>query len=64
MNPAPSRATKYHWMKPAVGSKPFRRGALRIKEVLTRNGHPYSYIDLDCDGGVQDILDHFYLPIL
>jgi len=51
-------------MKPAVGSKPFRRGALRIKEVLTRNGHPYSYIDLDCDGGVQDILDHFYLPIL
>ncbi|MGB8933656.1 MAG: hypothetical protein WCC17_00955 [Candidatus Nitrosopolaris sp.] len=24
-------------------------GTLRIKEFLTRNGHPYSYIDLDHD---------------
>jgi thioredoxin reductase (NADPH) len=34
-------------------------GTLRVKEFLTRNGHPYSYIDLDHDEGVQDLLDHF-----
>ena len=34
-------------------------GTLRVKEFLTRNGHPYSYIDLDVDEGVQDLLDGF-----
>jgi thioredoxin reductase (NADPH) len=34
-------------------------GTLRIKEFLTRNGHPYSFIDLDHETGVQDMLDHF-----
>jgi thioredoxin reductase (NADPH) len=34
-------------------------GTLRIKEFLTRNGHPYSFIDLDHEVGVQDMLDHF-----
>src|SRR6185295_16706033 len=34
-------------------------GTLRVKEFLTRNGHPYSYIDLDRDDGVQNLLDHF-----
>jgi len=34
-------------------------GTLRVKEFLTRNGHPYSYIDLDRDAGVQDLLDRF-----
>jgi thioredoxin reductase (NADPH) len=34
-------------------------GTLRVKEFLTRNGHPYSYIDLDHDDGVQQLLDHF-----
>jgi thioredoxin reductase (NADPH) len=29
-------------------------GSLRIKEFLTRNGHPYAYIDLDRDHDVQD----------
>jgi thioredoxin reductase (NADPH) len=28
-------------------------GTLRVKEFLTRNGHPYSYIDLDQDSDVQ-----------
>jgi thioredoxin reductase (NADPH) len=32
---------------------------LRVKEFLTRNGHPYAYIDLDRDDGVQDLLDRF-----
>jgi len=34
-------------------------GTLRVKEFLTRNGHPYSYIDLDRDTAVQDLLDRF-----
>jgi thioredoxin reductase (NADPH) len=34
-------------------------GTLRIREFLTRNGHPYSYIDLDRDEGVQELLDQF-----
>ena len=38
-------------------------GTLRIKEFLTRNGHPYSYIDLDRDEGVQDLLDKFQVKI-
>jgi thioredoxin reductase (NADPH) len=36
-------------------------GTLRIREFLTRNGHPYAYIDLDHDTGVQDLLDHFHV---
>ena len=36
-------------------------GTLRVKEFLTRNGHPYSYIDLDRDAEVQDLLDRFHI---
>ena len=36
-------------------------GTLRVKEFLTRNGHPYSYIDLDRDADVQELLDRFHL---
>jgi thioredoxin reductase (NADPH) len=38
-------------------------GTLRIKEFLTRNGHPYASIDLDRDAGVQDLLDHFKVSV-
>src|SRR4030095_6282621 len=34
-------------------------GTLRIKEFLSRNGHPYTSIDLDHDDGVQALLDKF-----
>lgn len=36
-------------------------GTLRVKEFLTRNGHPYSSIDLDRDADVQELLDHFHV---
>ena len=36
---------------------------LRIKEFLTRNGHPYTVIDPDHDSGVQELLDHFQFSI-
>lgn len=36
---------------------------LRIKEFLTRNAHPYSFIDPDNDPAVQDLLDRFQFSI-
>jgi thioredoxin reductase (NADPH) len=36
-------------------------GTLRVKEFLTRNGHPYAYIDLDHETDVQDLLDRFQI---
>jgi thioredoxin reductase (NADPH) len=36
---------------------------LRIKEFLTRNVHPYSFIDPDRDPGVQELLDRFRFSI-
>jgi thioredoxin reductase (NADPH) len=36
-------------------------GTLRVKEFLTRNSHPYSYIDLDRDADVQVLLDRFQI---
>jgi thioredoxin reductase (NADPH) len=38
-------------------------GSLRIKEFLTRNGHPYAYIDLDRDADVQELLDRFHVAV-
>ena len=34
-------------------------GTLRVKEFLTRNVHPYTYLDLDRDPDVQVLLDRF-----
>lgn len=34
-------------------------GTLRVKEFLTRNAHPYTYLDLDRDPDVQVLLDRF-----
>jgi thioredoxin reductase (NADPH) len=34
-------------------------GTLRVREFLTRNGHPFHYIDLDRDAEAQEMLDHF-----
>ena len=32
---------------------------LRLREFLTRNGHPYRYVDLDIDKESQELLDRF-----
>jgi len=36
---------------------------LRIQEFLTRNGHPYKYVDLDRDPDVQSLLDGFHVTV-
>ena len=38
-------------------------GTLRVKEFLSRNGHPYSFIDLDHDADVQTLLDRFHVAV-
>ncbi len=37
------------------------QGTLRVREFLTRNGHPYTMLDLDRDAGVQELLDRFHV---
>ena len=36
---------------------------LRLREFLTRNGHPFTYVDLDTDNGSQQMLDHFQVTM-
>lgn len=36
-------------------------GTLRVKEFLTRNGHPFHYVDLDRDSEAQELLDQFHV---
>ncbi len=36
-------------------------GTLRVKEFLTRNSHPYTYIDLDREADIQAMLDQFHV---
>ena len=36
-------------------------GTLRVKEFLTRNGHPFHNIDLDRDAEAQELLDQFHV---
>jgi len=36
---------------------------LLLREFLTRNGHPHTYVDLDTDFTYQDLLDHFHVTV-
>jgi len=36
---------------------------LRLREFLSRNGHPYTYVDLDTDKTSQQLLDHFAVKL-
>ncbi len=44
-----------------LGSNFCAASAARAREFLSRNGHPYTYVDLDHDEGVQDLLDQFHV---
>jgi thioredoxin reductase (NADPH) len=37
------------------------QGSLQIREFLTRNGHPYEFVDLDTDADSQAMLDQFHV---
>ena len=36
---------------------------LRIRELLTRNGHPFHFVDLDRDAESQELLDRFRISV-
>jgi len=36
---------------------------LRLREFLSRNGHPYTFVDLDTDKTYQDLLDRFNIKL-
>ena len=36
---------------------------LRLREFLTRNEHPYTYVDLDTDKTSQELLDRFEVKL-
>ncbi len=36
---------------------------LRLREFLSRNGHPYTYVDLDSDKMSQELLDRFSVKV-
>jgi thioredoxin reductase (NADPH) len=38
-------------------------GTLRLQEFFTRNGHPYTYVDVDRDSDVQGLLDRFHVAV-
>src|SRR5262249_13438138 len=45
-----------------VGST-YNGATLRIREFLTRNGHPFHFIDLDRDADAQELLDRFHVGV-
>ncbi|MGA1981713.1 MAG: FAD-dependent oxidoreductase [Acidobacteriaceae bacterium] len=45
-----------------LGSR-YSADTLRLREFLTRNGHPHTYVDLDSDTGAQELLDRFDVKI-
>jgi thioredoxin reductase (NADPH) len=38
-------------------------GTLRLQEFLTRNTHPYTYVDVDRNPAVQALLDRFHVGV-
>ncbi|HEV3279305.1 MAG TPA: FAD-dependent oxidoreductase [Terriglobia bacterium] len=45
-----------------MGSR-YSAKTLRLREFLTRNEHPYSYVDLDVDRTSQELLDRFHIRL-
>jgi thioredoxin reductase (NADPH) len=45
-----------------IGSR-HSAATLRLQEFLSRNGHPYRYVDVDVDTHVQTMLDEFHVGI-
>ena len=45
-----------------IGSK-HSADTLRLREFITRTGHPFTYLDVDHDRGVQELLDHFQVGL-
>jgi hypothetical protein len=47
----------------AVPGSQHSSNTLRLREFLTRNSHPYRYVDLDSDKASQELLDRFDIKL-
>ena len=45
-----------------IGSR-YSADSLRLKEFLSRNGHPHTYVEVERDSGVQDLFEHFGISL-
>ncbi len=45
-----------------IGSR-YSAATLRLKEFLSRNGQPYTYLEVERDAGVQELLEHFQINL-
>jgi thioredoxin reductase (NADPH) len=45
-----------------VGSR-YSAATLRLKEFLSRNGHPYTYVEVERDSGIQEMLEHLEINL-
>ena len=45
-----------------IGSR-YSADSLRLKEFLARNGHPYTYLEVEREADVQDLLEHFRINL-
>jgi thioredoxin reductase (NADPH) len=48
----------------AVVGSTYNAATLRIREFLTRNGHPFHFVDLDRDAEAQELLDRFHISVV
>jgi thioredoxin reductase (NADPH) len=46
-----------------IGSQ-FSAATLRLQGFLTRNGHPFRYVDVDRDPNIQGVLDTFHVKVV
>jgi thioredoxin reductase (NADPH) len=46
-----------------IGSM-YNSGTLRIREFLTRNEHPFHFVDLDRDADSRELLDRFHVGVV
>jgi thioredoxin reductase (NADPH) len=51
------------WSNVTVLGSQHSSDTLRLREFLTRNGHPYAYVDLDRDKDAQELLDRFGITL-
>jgi thioredoxin reductase (NADPH) len=57
-----SLKTAGHGNVVVLGSR-YSAGTLAVREFLTRDGHPFAYLDLDSDQTTQELLDRFEVSI-
>jgi thioredoxin reductase (NADPH) len=53
----------HQWGDVMLIGSPHSPDTLRLKEFLSRNAHPYTYVDVERDAGVERLLEHFAIDL-